>query len=315
MRILPLITRTVAAAAVTLLALLAAPGHTAPIAAKPAPSSSAAIWSQAVNERTGYMRQAVASYPWAEQSEQLRRHSEDADHEAADGTEQEVEVPPERISTPDTEPIFVTNPAGPVNCAEVRCVALTFDDGPVPNTRKVLAALSEVGARASFFMTGQMATAHPEIAAEVAAAGHELGNHGWSHTDFTELSEGELRSELSRTAVAIESATGWQPSMARPPYGSLTSQVSQAAEGPMIMWSTDSRDWQHRSAAHTHQQVIDTVEPGAIVLLHDLEASTAEATPLILRDLLAKGYHVVTVSEILGHSGEPGQVYSSGLRP
>lgn len=310
MRILPLITRTVAAATVTLLMLLAAPGHTAPIATEPARSTSSAIWSLAVNERTGYMRQAVASYPWAEQSKQLRSRSEDADE-----TEQEAEAPRERTSTPDTEPIFTRNPAGPADCSLVRCVALTFDDGPVPNTREVLAALSEVGARASFFMTGQMAATHPEIAAEVAAAGHELGNHGWSHTDFTELSEGELRSELSRTAEAIESATGSRPSVARPPYGSLSPQVSQTAKMPMIMWSTDSRDWQHRSAAHTHRQVIDEVEPGAIVLLHDLEVSTAEAIPLILRDLLAKGYHLVTVSEILGDPGGNGQIHGSGLRP
>lgn len=257
------------------------------------------------------MRQIVADFPWAEQTQQLRELAE-AENDDADP---ESESSQQRQPAPGPEPIFVTNPAGPVNCAAVRCVALTFDDGPASSTHRVLAALAEVNARATFFMTGQMATTNPGTAAEVAAAGHELGNHGYSHTDFTELSSSELRSELSRTAAAIESATGVQPVMARPPYGSVNTEVNQTAGLPMIMWSVDSRDWQHRSAADTHRRVLDEVEPGAIVLMHDLEDSTADAVPLIVRDLLAKGYHLVTVSELLGHSGEPGQVYHHGLRP
>lgn len=269
------------------------------------------IWSETVNESAGHMRQVIADSPWAEQTRQLRESAETQNDDAEAGSDAPSQLEP----APGPEPIFVTNPAGPVNCAEVRCVALTFDDGPAPNTQRVLAALAEVNARATFFMTGQMAETNPEAVAEVAAAGHELGNHGYSHTDFTELSSSELDSELSRTASAIESATGQQPSMARPPYGSVNAEVNQAAGLPMIMWSLDSRDWQHRSPSDTHQRVLDEVEPGAIVLLHDLEGSTADAAPLIVRDLLAKGYHLVTVSELLGHSGQPGQVYHKGLRP
>lgn len=272
-------------------------------------SASVQIWSETVNERTGHMRQAVADFPWATQSQRLRQHSEEKSND------DETDPSRQRRSAPDAEPIFVTNPPGPVNCSEVRCVALTFDDGPAPSTPQVLAALDEVQARASFFMTGQMASTNPGIAAEVAAAGHELGNHGWSHTDFTELSRDELSAELSGTAQAIETATGLRPSMLRPPYGSLSPEVTDAAGLPMIMWSIDSRDWQHKSSDQTRQEVLDQVEPGAIVLMHDLEDSTAEALPLILRDLLAEGYHLVTVSEILGHPGEPGEVYHSGRRP
>lgn len=309
MRHLPLFFRPLLAVAAALMMLFAVPACAAP-AESPTPAHGS-IWSETVNERTGHMRQVVADFPWTEQTQQLRELAATEN----DGAEAESEAPQQREPAPGPEPIFVTNPAGPVNCAEVRCVALTFDDGPAPNTHRVLAALADVNARATFFMTGQMAATDPGSVAQVAAAGHELGNHGYSHTDFTELSSNELRSELSRTAAAIESATGQQPSMARPPYGSVNTQVNQEAGLPMIMWSLDSRDWQHRSAADTHQRVLDEVEPGAIVLMHDLEGSTADAVPPIVRDLLAKGYHLVTVSELLGHSAEPGQVYHNGLRP
>lgn len=315
-RPLPLLTRSVSAAAAATIMLFSMSASLLTPPADLESSASVEIWSHTVNEQTEHMRQAVAEFPWAAQSEQLRRYSESQTGDsAAEETDQGTQSPGERVPTPATEPVFVENPSGPVDCAEVRCVALTFDDGPVPNTRPILDALAEVDARASFFMTGQMASTNPGIAADVAAAGHDLGNHGWSHTDFTELSDDELDSELSRTAEAVEAATGIRPSMVRPPYGSLNAQVRQTAELPMIMWSTDSRDWDHRSAAQTHQQVLDKVAPGDIVLLHDLEASTAEAVPLILRDLLAKGYHLVTVSEILGGPGEAGQVHDSGLSP
>ncbi len=305
-RPLPLLLRAACTALAAMLLLLGAAAAPIPGTAKLVHTASTHIWQEAVNDRTQYLRSSIAAYPWAEQTAQLRQQKDYDDAEESTVAE---------VSEPPRTPRLVRNPAGPVDCTQVPCVALTFDDGPVPNTRKVLTALSEVDARASFFMTGQMAATYPEIAAEVAAAGHEVGNHGWSHTDFTNLSDAQLRSELDRTAEAIEQAAGIRPRMARPPYGALDSRVRAASGLPMIKWGTDSRDWQHKSAAETHQRVLENVSPGDIVLLHDLEASTAEAVPLILRDLLAEGYHLVTVSEILGQPGQPGEVYHSGQKP
>lgn len=307
MRYLPLILRAAISALAALALLLGAAAAPPPVTTKLGHSTSTQIWQEAVNDRTQYLRSSIATYPWAEQTAQLR-------HPKAHDDAEESELPQRSESSPRA-PIFVRNPAGPVDCAQERCVALTFDDGPAPNTGEVLKSLSRVDARASFFMTGQMAANYPEIAAKVAAAGHEVGNHGWSHTDFTDLSDGQLHSELDRTAEAIEQATGVRPGMARPPYGALDSRITGAAGLPMIMWDTDSQDWQHKSAAETHQRVMDHVSPGGIVLLHDLESATVEALPLILRDLLAEGYHLVTVSEILGHPGEPGKVYYTGRKP
>ncbi|WP_191089816.1 polysaccharide deacetylase family protein [Nesterenkonia ebinurensis] len=304
MRHLPLFFLAAVSALAATLVLLGAPAAYTPAPAKLSLSPSTQIWQETVNDRTQYLRTSISAYPWAEQ---LRQRTDNDD-------DQEAGVP-DRSGSPPSEPIFIRNPSGPVDCSQMPCAALTFDDGPVPHTREVLEALAEVDARASFFMTGQMAVNYPEIVAEVADAGHEVGNHGWSHTDFTDLSDGQLRSELDRTADAIEQAAGIRPGMARPPYGTLDSRVREVSGLPLIIWDTDSRDWQHKSAAKTRERVMDGVSPGDIVLLHDLERSTAEAVPLILQDLLAEGYHLVTVSEILGHPGEPGQVYRKGQSP
>ncbi len=305
------------------------------------------VWSEILNSHAEQLRQRVADYASSYQppeqpedpedpepspdpeeegtDDEVREETEDQppssdDHDTDDdaGTPDEhTPAPDDQGQAPDAQredPIFTTNPSGPVNCAEVNCVALTFDDGPVPNTRAVLTALEAVNGRATFFMTGHMAAAHPLIASQVTAAGHEVANHGWSHTNFTELTPEQLADEITRTADAVESASGVRPRLVRPPYGATTEQINRQVGGPMIMWDVDSRDWATRNAAETHAQVIEQVQPGSIVLLHDLHASTAQAVPAIVADLLAEGYHLVTVSEIIGH-GADGQVYRRGMSP
>ncbi|GAA1810906.1 polysaccharide deacetylase family protein [Nesterenkonia flava] len=342
MRHLPLMLRSLGALAALSLVLLVLPS--------PAPSASAAsspVWAQLVNERTAQVRDSLTSYPWEEELAAQAPNTGQTDeadpgdtHDDA-GAEQDSDIPgteeepstedregqdheEEQMRHPDSEPetprepsrqVFARNPGGPVDCSAVPCVALTFDDGPVPSTARVLDALGAVNARGTFFMTGQMAAHHPSIAARVAAERHEVANHGWSHTDFTTLSDAQLLGEISRTAETIAEVSGARPTLVRPPYGMTDSRVNALVGGPMIMWDVDSKDWSHRSASQTRQEVMRQVEPGSIVLLHDLQESTAEAVPHLVRDLLAEGYHLVTVSEILGHGTQAGHTYERGMRP
>lgn len=305
MRHLPLIARSACAGLLACVLLAGWPASTGPSAAVPV---STAVWVQAVNSHTGAVREAVADYPW---SEQMHDHQQRADSEGSRSSRRDPGSGGPRSDAPE----LTRNPSGPVDCAQVKCVALTYDDGPVPPTEEILTALAEVNGRATFFVSGEMAQARPDVLRATAEQGHEIGNHGWSHTDFTELTAAEHAEEIRRTAEAVQAATGQRPTLVRPPFGSTSREVNAAAGGPVILWNTDSEDWRHHDAHRTHSTVMQRVEPGSIVLLHDLQPTTADATPALLRDLLAQGYHLVTVSEILGHSGQPGQVYQSGLAP
>lgn len=190
-------------------------------------------------------------------------------------------------------------------------VALTFDAGssaqPVPI---ILRALAQRGLRCTFFLTGQWIERNPEAARQIAEAGHELGNHSWSHPDFTSLSDEQIREELRRTEeIALRVCGRSTKPLFRPPYGARDERVRSvvAEEGYLtIYWSIDS--WDSVKKDITPQYIIDRVtqriRPGAIVLMHCGSEATAQALPRLLEALEAKGYEVVTVGELLRSSEE-----------
>ncbi|MCF2529318.1 polysaccharide deacetylase family protein [Yinghuangia soli] len=189
-----------------------------------------------------------------------------------------------------------------VDCARLKCIALTYDDGPAAaSTGALLAHLRARGAKATFFMVGAQAARHPAMAARVAAGGHEIGNHTYSHKDLRKLSPAKIRTEVARSAAAIRRATGRTPALMRPPYGAHDAKVRSAVGAPLIMWSIDTRDWADRNASVVASRVIAQARPGAIVLMHDIHATTAAAAPRILDTLAKRGYTFVTVSELLGN--------------
>ncbi|WP_200308424.1 polysaccharide deacetylase family protein [Streptomyces adelaidensis] len=190
--------------------------------------------------------------------------------------------------------------ADPTDCSRVKCVALTFDDGPaVPESTTLLQYLAEYDARATFFVVGQNAAAHRAVVRAQADAGHEIGNHSWSHPRLTELSTEEIRSQLARTSEEIRSATGTEPTLFRPPYGSIDDRVRAAAQ-PLsaVMWDVDPRDWEDRDTDRVTQRVIAATDPGDVILLHDIHRTSVAAVPQILSTLTAGGYHFVTVSHL-----------------
>ncbi|ACQ78378.1 polysaccharide deacetylase [Beutenbergia cavernae DSM 12333] len=213
-------------------------------------------------------------------------------------------VPPPRPPDP---------PAGP-DCAVVRCLALTFDDGPGPHTQRLLDELAAAGVPATFFLVGQNAASRPELVAAIAAAGHQIGNHTWNHPDLTGLDAASVRDQLDRTASAIRDASGVTAPLVRPPYGAIDDDVRAvlAQRGsPAVLWSVDTEDWRHRDAAETTRRAVEQAEPGAVVLLHDIHPSTVEAVPGIVQQLTDAGYTFVTVSQLFaGQTLEAGHGYS-----
>ncbi|HKO52794.1 MAG TPA: polysaccharide deacetylase family protein [Polyangiaceae bacterium] len=194
--------------------------------------------------------------------------------------------------------------------AGARRVALTFDDGPHPfTTRAVLELLRAHDARATFFVLGHKVEAHPDVVREIHAAGHSLGIHGFEHDRlFSFRSPSYTRQQIERTRRAIADACGVAPELFRPPVGFASYRTFRGAEQAavrIVAWSVRSLDGL-RSAdpQRVAQRVIDHLEDGAIVLLHDsaenddFTPASIAALPAILRALHERGLASVSVEQI-----------------
>lgn len=197
---------------------------------------------------------------------------------------------------------------GSVDCAQEKCVALTFDDGPGRDTSRLLDALAELHAPATFFLLGQNVERQPAVVARMAAEGHEIGNHTWDHKQLTKLPAAAQRREIERAAAAIEAA-GARATLFRPPYGSRTATTDAAAGLPVVLWDVDTLDWKTRDTEATVAAALSGAKRGSIVLLHDIHAPTVAAVPRIVAGLRERGFSLVTVSQLLGEP-RAGEVYS-----
>lgn len=181
-----------------------------------------------------------------------------------------------------------------------KMVAITFDDGPhSSNTEQILKILGDNNARATFFMLGQNVTYYPEIVKKVHEQGNEIASHTWNHPQLTKLSEAEIKKQIQDTSDAIYNITGTRPKLVRPPYGAINSTVKATIEEPLILWNIDSLDWKSRDENQIVPLVMNSVQDGDIILLHDIHATTVPAVKRIVEQLKAQDYQMVTVSELL----------------
>lgn len=186
-----------------------------------------------------------------------------------------------------------------------KAIALTFDDGPwLRTTPEVLEILKKEEIKATFFWVGQCLKAHPEIAKEVIAQGHAIGNHTWHHW-YRQMNQPTAAQEIENTADLIYKITGVKSLVFRPPGGLLNNGVADYAKAQnyvTVMWSVDSMDYRPYSATELVNNVMRKVEPGAIVLMHDgggNRARTVKALPEIIAQLKKQGYSFVTVPQLL----------------
>jgi peptidoglycan/xylan/chitin deacetylase (PgdA/CDA1 family) len=189
-------------------------------------------------------------------------------------------------------------------------IAITFDDGPHPQgTPAVLRELERAGARATFFLVGEQVERRPSLAAEIAAAGHEIGIHGYRHILLLRRSPRALRADFARAADVIGGATGSVPRLYRPPYGVFSVPalllVHRLGWQPLL-WSRWGRDWE---ASATSEKIAARaardLAGGDVVLLHDADdyssadswRRTVSALPSILAASAATGEPFVAASQ------------------
>ncbi|WP_327586223.1 polysaccharide deacetylase family protein [Nonomuraea sp. NBC_00507] len=218
-----------------------------------------------------------------------------------------------------SSPPAVSSRAGTVDCAEAKCVALTFDDGPGPFTGRLLGLLREAQARATFFTVGSSAAAQPELLRRMSSEGHLVGNHSWAHRDLSKQASSKIADSLGRTEDTIAAAIGQAPTLVRPPYGAVSGDLRDIARQhgfSLVTWNVDTGDEQGAKAADIANRAVREAHPGAIILMHDTYQETVDAVPDILKRLRGKGYSFVTVPELYGSAGmQAGRLYRSGSEP
>jgi peptidoglycan/xylan/chitin deacetylase (PgdA/CDA1 family) len=185
------------------------------------------------------------------------------------------------------------------DCSKVKCIALTFDDGPGLGTEVILDTLKQHEAHATFMVVGSRVASYTNFIKREAAEGHDIGNHTWDHAELTTLSLADAQSEVNRTSQAVVNVIGKRPFMVRPPYGAWNKTLLDGINQPFILWSADPDDWKDRNADIVYQRVMAAAKPGAIILSHDLYTTTAAAYQRIIPDLIKQGYTLVTVSDLL----------------
>lgn len=204
--------------------------------------------------------------------------------------------------------------ADPVDCAVVKCVALTFDDGPSPFTDRLLKVLADNDAKATFFLIGNKVAADPAGARRIAEAGMEIGSHTWEHPNMTAIPAADIPAQFSKANDAILAATGQRPALVRTAGGLTNDQVlAEAGKQGLadINWDVIPFDWANDANLDASRQILMTqIKPGSVVLLHDTYSSTVDLAYQFIPVLKANGYHLVTVSQLLGPRA-PGSLYGS----
>lgn len=210
--------------------------------------------------------------------------------------------------SPETAPL---DPSKPM-------VALTFDDGPSKHTSRLLDAFASHGGRGTFFVIGNILENRADVLNRMVSEGHEIGGHSWDHRQLTKLNTTDLNNELIGTRAKIHEITGVNATLLRPPYGSYNSQVKNMCKDlgiVMVNWSLDTLDWKYKDADRLYHTILEEVQDGDIILCHDLHGSTVDAMERVIPELIARGYQLVTVSELLDQRGdviEAGEVYYRG---
>ena len=193
-------------------------------------------------------------------------------------------------------PIYSVNRPDKVVALGINCA---WDENDIP---QILQVLEEKQVKATFFIVGEWAEQYPESVREIHMAGHEIGNHSYSHPDMTTLSSDKIAEDILRAETLLESLTGVKPNLFRPPSGAYNNRVVETAQGlgyQVVQWDCDSRDWKRLEVKQILSNILSKVQNGSITLLHSGAPNTKEALPLLIDQLKSQGYAFMTVGEMI----------------
>ncbi|MBD8522105.1 polysaccharide deacetylase family protein [Lysinibacillus fusiformis] len=185
-----------------------------------------------------------------------------------------------------------------------KVVALTFDDGPTKNTDTILSLLDDFQVKATFFLIGKDIEEHPEEARKIAAAGHQIGNHTYSHKRMVLKSPAFIKHEIEKTDDLIAEIGYTKSIVVRPPYGKKLigfPYYLNKQQRETITWNLEP-DTFFTQADEKVKYVKENIQPGSIILMHPMYDSTEnelQAIEEILQTLLDEGYTFVTIDELL----------------
>ncbi len=198
------------------------------------------------------------------------------------------------------------------DCGQLKCIAITYDDGPSAVTNQLLDYYVAAGAKATFFVNGPAVRARPEVVKRAYKLGFEIGNHTTNHKELRKLDDATIAQEIQVTSNDIKWAIGVKPTLLRPPFGRTNERVDKVAgqqQLPVIEWTSTPTDWLNRDVGTVARLTLEDARPGAIVLMHDTHQWTLDATPAIIKGLQDQGYTLVTVSQLLGVPPVAGKQY------
>ena len=185
-------------------------------------------------------------------------------------------------------------------------IAITFDDGPHPkNSKKILDVLEKYDVKSTFFVVGVNVKNYPSALNEIVEKGHEIGNHTYSHLILKSLSEDKIKKEIIDTEDALNDAKILAPKLLRPPcglYDNKLLEVAKSEDYKIVLWTIDTKDWEHRSVNEIVNKVLSNIKSGDIILFHDYISgvnNTPEALDILIPKLQEMGFNLVTVSELL----------------
>lgn len=209
------------------------------------------------------------------------------------------------VNSPAVVGVSATRRSLPVYSVERdgKFVALSFDAAwGNEDTEELIDILTSHGVTATFFLVGQWVDKYPESVKQLSDAGMEVMNHSDDHAHFAKLSASEIVENINACNSKIEAITGVRPTLFRCPYGEYDDHVIDTVNAlgvTAVQWDVDSLDWKGLSADEITRRVTENVEPGSIVLFHNAAEHTPEALPAIIESLLADGYTIVPIGELL----------------
>lgn len=183
-------------------------------------------------------------------------------------------------------------------------VALTFDDGPYAKVgNRIMDTAALYNAKVTFYVVGDRVATYAAEMRRMVNEGHEVGNHTMNHKILTSVGAAEVRSQIEKCNQAVQNVTGVRPATVRLPGGGKNSTVLANISQPVILWNVDTLDWKHRNADTSVQKVLSSVKDGDVILMHELYPASADAACRLIPELTARGFQLVTVSELAQYRG------------